>query len=134
MGGRYYYERVMSRRPTAGIVLVLLLAGIVGPLFAAPHRALAGLRATTCCGGKCPNSLPTRMASDCCEIRRSADDAAAPSQASRIDPPRAHTLLPPPGSVAVAREHDVVLGSWSLGAGQRAAPPPVFLLIRTLRL
>jgi hypothetical protein len=123
----------MSRRPTAGVVLALLLAGVVGPVVAVPHQALAGIRAATCCGGKCPNSMPVRATRGCCEIRQAADDTGALSQAKRIDPSRSHVLLPPPGSIAIAREGDLAPGSWSLAAGQRAAPP-IFLLIRTLRL
>jgi hypothetical protein len=62
------------------------------------------------------------------------DDAAALSQAKRIDPPRASaTFLPPPGPIAVSSERDAAPGSLSLAAGQRAAPP-IFLLTRTLRL
>jgi hypothetical protein len=123
----------MSRRPTAGVVLVLLLVGVVGPVFAVPHQALAGIRAATCCGGKCPNAMPVRATRGCCEIRQAVDDTAALSQAKRIDPSRAHVILSPPGSVALPREADVPRGSWSLPAGQRAAPP-IFLLTRSLRL
>ncbi len=124
----------MLRRPTAGVVLVLLLAGVVGPVVAVPHQALAGIRAATCCGGKCPKATPARTTGGCCEIRQAVDDTAALSQAKRIDPPRPHTLLPPPSSVAVVGERDAVAGFSSLAAGQRAAPPPIFLLTRTLRL
>jgi len=123
----------MFRRPTAGVILALLLAGVVGPVYAVPHRALAGVRAATCCGGKCPKSLPARTAGGCCEIRQGADNAAALSHANRLDPPRPHVTLLPPSSTVIASERDTVPGCLSLAAGQRAAPP-IFLLTRTLRL
>jgi hypothetical protein len=123
----------MFRKPTAGVVLALLLAGIVGPVVAMPHQALAGIRAATCCGGKCPNAMPVRATRGCCEIRQAVDHTAALSQAKRSDASRSHVLLPPPSSIAIAGERDAAPGAWSLPAGQRAAPP-IFLLTRSLRL
>ena len=123
----------MLRRPTAGVVLVLLLAGVVGPVIAVPHRALAGVRMASCCGGKCPTSLPARATGGCCEIRQGADDAAVLSQAKRLDPPRPSAILLSPLSAVSASDRDVVPGASALAAGQRAAPP-LFLLTRSLRL
>lgn len=86
----------------------------------------------TCCGGKCPNSLPERKAGGCCEIRQGADDAAAFSQANRLDPPRPSATLLSPLPTVIGNERDGVCSS-SVAAGQRAAPP-IFLLTRSLRL
>src|SRR5262245_2792039 len=106
----------MLRRPTAGIFLALLLAGVVGPVIAVPQRALAGVRMAACCRGKCPNPLPARKAGGCCEIRQGAADAAALSQAQRLDPPRPSAALLAPVSTVAASAHDPVLGSSSLAA------------------
>ena len=115
------------KRTFARAVLVLALIIQVG--HAAPAHALAGLRAITCCARGCDHGGSLADAMRCCGVQ-AGDQLAVTTHAGKELTPAflAHAV----GAPIVAGEPLVALAVRPTPPRDR--PPPVFLLIRSLRL
>jgi len=115
----------MKRLARAVLVLVLIME--VG--HATPAHALAGLRAITCCARGCDHGGSLADAMRCCGVQ-AGDQLAVTTHAGKDMTPTfvAHAV----GAPLVAGEQLVALAVRPTPPRDR--PPPVFLLIRSLRL
>ncbi len=119
----------MRLRLKLRLALALLAAVGVQGVHAAPARAMAELRAISCCANDCHRADPLSAARRCCVVQSSSDVATLASVA-RPEPPviaGVISLTPalPPAATAVA-------------TGLSRRPPhragPIFLLPASLRL
>jgi hypothetical protein len=117
----------MKRASVTGAVAAALLVQVA---FAAPAHAMVGLRAATCCARRCHHARSLSDAMRCCGVRP-GDELAVTRPVGRPPvPPLAAQALRPPDSIA--------RGALSTGSIRktppRDRPPPIFLLVGSLRL
>ena len=114
------------RRRLIRIALILGLIVQIG--HAVPARAVAGLRAVTCCARGCDHGRSLSDAMRCCGVQVGDQLGATPPGGSLMPTFVAHAL----GEPTLGCEPVVAWLTRPIPPHDR--PPPVFLLVRSLRL
>ena len=117
---------VMKR---AVVAAVLLATFVVQVAVAVPAHAMAGLRAVTCCARGCDHARSFSDAMRCCGVRVGDDFAVTP----HVGKPLVPTLVAAPLGASASVSGDALVTS-STRHTPRDRPPPIFLLVRSLRL
>jgi hypothetical protein len=119
----------MRLRPRMRLAVALLVAVGVQGVHAAPARAMAELRAISCCAKDCHRADPLSAAKRCCVVQSSSDVATLASVA-QPEPPVVAGVLPVTPTLSPA------VGAAATRLSRR--PPhragPIFLLTASLRL
>ncbi len=109
---------------------VVLVVALVIPLgYAAPAHALAGLRAITCCARDCHHGRLLADAMRCCGVQAGDHVAVTAPVGKNLRP----TLAANGVALPVLRGEPLV-ALVARPTPPRDRPPPVFLLVRSLRL
>lgn len=113
------------------LVAVLATAMSVQALYATPTRAMAALRAKTCCATRCPMQRVPGSPNRCCQIAPTVNDCAVLS--------RTRDSFSPPAVVVAVTPTTTSTRQPVAAFGRRFTVPrprgrPVYLLHRSLRL
>ena len=116
------------RRKLRLAVALLVTVGVQG-VHAAPARAMAELRAISCCAKDCHRTDPFSAAKRCCVVQ-SSSDVATLTAVAQPEPPVVAGVSPVAPALAPA--------AVALATGLSRRPPhragPIFLLTASLRL
>jgi len=109
---------------------VLLAAFVVQVALAAPAHAMAGLRAVTCCARGCDHARSLSDAMRCCGVRVGDDLAVTAPAGKRLVP----TFVARGVCASVSVSGEALVAYSTHQTPPRDRPPPLFLLVRSLRL
>ena len=123
----YRLTGLMKRVSVTG---VLLAAFVVQVALAAPAHAMAGLRAVTCCARGCGHARSLTDAMRCCGVRIGDDLAVTPHAGKSV----VLTFVAHAPCASASVFGDALVAYSTHQTPPRDRPPPIFLLVRSLRL
>ena len=111
---------------------VVLTALLFQEAYAVPNAAIAALRASSCCAGKCRRAVDANKAAQCCRVARGDQEPATLSKLGAVAFP---TFAVVPSWRLHATHEAPKLRSFALPARDVfPRPAPIFLVDESLRL